>query len=219
MDRSGHRGGGRVDLHVHSAWSGDNDADPEEILERALEAGLDGVAFTEHYLYGASAFAEELRERWRGRILVFRGVELSTEEGHCLVFGADTDRLGLGGAPLAEVVRAADDAGGVAVPAHPFRGQASAGDRLLDIPGLRSLEGRNGLNMDAMNRRALDLAAALGIPHTGGSDAHEPRHVGACHTLFEDRVTEANLVELLLRGGYRGVDARRPSRAWIPGSL
>jgi histidinol phosphatase-like PHP family hydrolase len=65
----------RIDLHVHTRFSGDNDADPEEIVERAIERGLDGIAFTEHYSFEASEHAEQLREKY-GRTIAYprRGV-------------------------------------------------------------------------------------------------------------------------------------------------
>ena len=51
----------KIDLHVHSANSGDNPTDPEEVIITAIERGLDGIAFTEHYFYGASEGVEILR--------------------------------------------------------------------------------------------------------------------------------------------------------------
>lgn len=208
----------KIDLHVHSHESGDNDADPEEIIERAIECGLDGIAFTEHYSYGVSEQAERLREKYGKAILIFRGVEFSAKEGHCLVFGADTDRMGLKDAPLREVVRVVTGAGGVVVPSHPYRGGNSAGDLVKDLAGIAALEGCNGVNLHTMNEKAIETARMLGLPYTGGSDAHEPRDVGACYTEFEDAVTLDNLVGLLRGGRYRGVDTRKISRTPMPGA-
>src|SRR6266498_1132205 len=42
-----------IDLHVHTKYSGDNDADPDAVIVRAIERGLHGVAFTEHYFFEA----------------------------------------------------------------------------------------------------------------------------------------------------------------------
>jgi len=207
----------KIDLHVHSHESGDNDADPEEVVERAIERGLDGIAFTEHYSYGASEQAERLREKYGRALLIFRGVEFSAREGHCLVFGADTDRLGLKDAPMHEVVRVVNEAGGVVIPSHPYRGGGTgAGDLVLYLAGIAALEGCNGVNLAAMNLKAIETARSLGLPHTGGSDAHEPRDVGSCYTEFEDAVTLTNLVGLLRQGRYRGVDVRKVSRAPLP---
>jgi histidinol phosphatase-like PHP family hydrolase len=83
----------KIDLHVHSIYSGDNDSDPEESVCKALRLNLDGIAFTEHYSYAASEPVEILREKYGDRIMIFRGVEFSAAEGHCLIFGVDTDKL------------------------------------------------------------------------------------------------------------------------------
>lgn len=209
----------RVDLHVHSRNSGDNDADPEEIVERAIERGLDGIAFTEHYSYAASADVERLREKYGRDIVLFRGVEFSAAEGHCLVFGADTDRLAVKNAPASDLVRIVAAAGGVVVPSHPYRGANSMGDLVRTLPGIAALEGCNGVNLHPLNVRAIEAARARGLPATGGSDAHAAREVGSCYTEFEERVAPETLPGLLMSGRYRPVDVRKVSRMLFRGPL
>jgi predicted metal-dependent phosphoesterase TrpH len=63
--------------------------------------------------------------------------------------------------------------------------------------------------------KAIEAAAALMLPITGGSDAHTPVDVGSCFTEFDDVVTAENLVEALKAGKYRGVDSRKISRSLI----
>ena len=202
----------KIDLHVHSSNSGDNDADLEEMIERAVRLGLDGIAITEHYTYAASEPVERLREKYRDAIMLLRGVEFSAAEGHCLVFGADTDRLGIANAPVRDVVRAVNEAGGIVIPSHPFRSMNSLGDVVLDLAGIGGLEGYNGANMHAMNSRAVETAAKLRLPFTGGSDAHAPSEVGSCYTEFDDPVVPATFLSLLKAGRYRGIDTRKISR-------
>ncbi len=202
----------RIDLHVHSKYSGDSSSEPEEIIERALELGLDGVAFTEHYSYEASEPVEPLREKYRGEVLILRGVEFSTREGHCLVFGFNTDRALPKYAPLGEVLRIVHSNGGVVIPSHPFRGTNSIGDAIRTIEGLFAIEGFNGYNMHPSNMKAVELAEELGLSFTGGSDAHEPHEVGQCYTEFFDPVTEENFLALLRKGRYTGRDIRKISR-------
>ncbi len=205
----------KIDLHVHSKYSTDNDADPEETILRAIELGLQGIAFTEHYYYGASEPVEVLKEKYGNSIRIFRGVEFSTAEGHCLVFGVDTDRLSMKYAPVADVVRIVHDAGGVVIPSHPYRSVNSLGDLVLSIYGIAALEGYNGCNMYPFNVRAIEAAGMLKLPFTGGSDAHAPQEVGSCFTEFDDEVTEENFIALLRAGKYRGVDRRKISRMMI----
>jgi predicted metal-dependent phosphoesterase TrpH len=202
----------KIDLHVHTKYSGDNDADPEETIVRAIEAGLHGIALTEHYYYEASESAEILREKYGEQILVLRGVEFSTNEGHCLVFGVDTDKLGIKYAPVEDVLRFVNKAGGVVIPSHPFRPGTSLGDLVRSVNGIAGLEGCNGANMYAYNVKAINAAKELHLPYTGGSDAHEPREVGSCYTEFRKVVTYDNFIDALKEGNFQGVDSRKISR-------
>ncbi len=202
----------RIDLHVHSRYSGDNDSDPEESVIRAIGLKLDGIAFTEHYSYAASEPVERLREKYRDKILIFRGVEFSSAEGHCLIFGVDTDTMSIGHLPVHEIVRAVLSSGGAVIPSHPFRRGTGMGDSLKGLSGICAVEGYNGCNLHAFNVRAIEIAAELGLPFTGGSDAHAPEEVGSCYTEFYSPVTYANFIELLKTGNYRGFDTRKISR-------
>jgi predicted metal-dependent phosphoesterase TrpH len=204
----------RIDLHVHSRYSGDTDYEPEEAVLQAISRDLQGIVFTEHYSYAASEYVERLREKYRGTILLFRGVEFSSADGHCLVFGADTDKLMIKYAPAEDVVRMVTLHGGVVIPSHPYRRGNSLGDSILELKGITAVEGYNGCNMHAFNVRAIEAARNLCLPYTGGSDAHSPGEVGSCFTEFNDRVTPDNFIGLLKGGNYRGVDTRKISR-WI----
>ena len=205
----------KIDLHIHSRNSGDNDADPEETVSRAIELGLDGIAFTEHYSFEASEHVERLRERYRGAIMLFRGVEFSAAEGHCLVFGVDTDRLDMRFAPIRDIVRIVTMTGGVVIPTHPYRGGNSVGELLFALPGISAVEGYNGANMHAMNAKAIAAAGKMSLPYTGGSDAHQPIEVGSCYTVFDDAVTYENFLPLLRAGRFTGMDKRKISRAMV----
>ncbi|MFA5074261.1 MAG: PHP domain-containing protein [Nitrospirota bacterium] len=204
-----------IDLHVHSKYSEDNNADPEETVQYALERGLHGIAFTEHYSYGASEFVEALGDKYSSSILLFRGVEFSADEGHCLVFGFDPDNLIQKHTPVDEIIRVADTMGGVVIPSHPYRPGTSLENQIFDIPGIVALEGCNGVNTPEMNAKAISAARKLGLPYTGGSDAHESENVGLCYTEFDQEVTYENFIDLLKAGKYRGIDIRKPSGTWF----
>jgi histidinol phosphatase-like PHP family hydrolase len=48
----------KIDLHIHTKSSGDNYTEPEEAVLHAIESGLHGLAFTEHYFYEAEKNTE-----------------------------------------------------------------------------------------------------------------------------------------------------------------
>ena len=205
----------KIDIHIHTKFSGDNYTEPEETVLHAIEINLQGIAFTEHYSYEASEHAERLREKYKDRIMIFRGVEFSAAEGHCLVFGVNTDKLSIKNAPVEEVIKAVNGSGGIVIPSHPFRGGNSLGDNIELIRGFSAIEGYNGYSHHSQNTKAVEAAKRLQIPYTGGSDAHEAKEVGACFTEFYDEVTFDNFLDLLKAGNYKGVDTRKVSRAWI----
>ena len=203
-----------VDLHVHSRESGDNNSDPEETIRCAIERELGGIAFTEHNLYHFSEPIEVLREEYGKRILLLRGVEFSCLEGHCLVFGVDTDNLVPRHATIDELIDKVNRAGGAVIPSHPYRGGTSVGDLVKSVKGITAVEGFNGCNMHVFNAKAIAAAEAMKLPFTGGSDAHSPDEVGSCYTAFSERVTDDNFISLLKAGSYVGIDTRRVGRLW-----
>ena len=197
-----------IDLHVHTALGGDAMAAPEDLIDRALALGLDGICVVEHDSYEASETAALFGEG--SGLVVLRGVEVTTDVGHVLVYGVTDDgwrEVAAGGVVGAQaLVDYVREAGGVAVAAHPFRNDpTSMEDRLAALAGLFAVEGLNGKALRSENAAACAFANRYGLPITGGSDAHMPGHVGRCVTAFERRVeTEAELAAELRAGRFAG---------------
>jgi predicted metal-dependent phosphoesterase TrpH len=197
----------------------------EELIEAAIEAGLDGVAVTEHLVIGGAKVAQEIGRHKYG-YPVFCGVEAkATIFGDVLVFGCHRDfepRI-----PWLVLRRIVSEAGGVLIPAHPFRrwDRHSLWNYLEDrgltlngrlakmdfVQGLTAIEVCNDGCRAEENAEAADLARILGLPGVGGSDAHVATSVGCAATWFANEIaTDAELVAALKQGGYRAVD--RPRR-------
>jgi predicted metal-dependent phosphoesterase TrpH len=196
-----------IDLHCHSKYSDDNHLEPEELIHKAHELGLDGVCFTEHHSVESS---------WRiPRItppegfVVFRGVEVSTEAGHLLVYGVKDDSWNQWGRnnflKLAKVVESVHALGGICVPAHPFRGWDSIGDGVLSFAGFDAIETHNGSNGPDQNERAVEAALKLGLPSVGGSDCHYLERVGRAVTDFDNYFsTMSEMIREIRAGRCRG---------------
>jgi hypothetical protein len=120
--------------------------------------------------------------------------------------------------------RACADYGAFMVINHPFRyfpGPSSLlfGDRwragsltLEELCGhpvfgiVDAVEVLNGGCIDRENHLAAEVAAALGLPRVGGSDAHMPLEIGRFATRFErDITTEAEMLEELRAGRFEAV--------------
>lgn len=214
-----------IDLHTHTSYSsGCSRMTAGELIEAAIDAGLDGVAVTEHLVVDGAEVAQALGRRKYG-FPVFCGVEVNTTIfGDVLVFGCRRNfdfRV-----PWIVLRDTVARAGGVLIPAHPYRrwdrfalwnhletngirlnGQLAKCDF---VQGLTALEVRNGGCKPQENDDAAALARALALPGVGGSDAHWPERVGQAATWFPGEITtDEALVAALKRGGYRAVGRQR----------
>lgn len=197
-----------IDLHCHSKFSQDNHLEPEDLIRRAKELGLDGVCFTEHHSIQCSWPLE--RMKLPERFLVFRGVEISTDCGHLLVYGLKDDSWNTWGRnsylKLPRIIEAVHSLGGICVPAHPFRGWESLGEVIYSAEGLDAVETHNGVNGTMQNRIAMEAAEKLGLPSLGGSDCHYVDQVGRACTEFLNPIrTLEDLVREIKAGNCRGI--------------
>lgn len=201
-----------LDLHLHTtAYSPCSVMSPDELMIAAKDAGLDGVCITEHNVVWSRDEAQEL-SRKHG-LVVLRGVEITTTGGDILVYGMEAVPKGL--VSPATLKSKVDEAGAVAIAAHPFRGFLVFGFGALELDvesamenptfaHVHGLEVCNGLVTDDENHFAHQVAEALGLIEIGGSDAHRPSGVGTCVTGFEDRIEdEKALVKAILSGRFR----------------
>ena len=80
----------RVDLHLHTCLSpcGSLEMSPRQIVETALEQGLDAIAVTDHNSTLQCSEIQALGEEYG--LVVFAGAEVTTrEEAHCVALFAD----------------------------------------------------------------------------------------------------------------------------------
>ncbi len=205
------------DIHVHTRQFSDcSFINPEEVIPRALAARLDGLALTEHGTRWPDEPFEALRRQAEANGLVLiNGQEIYTTdarnkmEGEFLVFGIDHSLTGSYSArQLVEVVHSE---GGILIAAHPYKLSRNgrthyygAGDGLyhLAVDGLELHHPDHGESALRKARKAMEV---LGIPGTGGSDAHKPFAIGTFVTLFDAAVrNETDFIREIRLGNVRG---------------
>ncbi len=197
----------RIDLHCHSKYSADNHLEPEAVIEQAIKMDLEGVCFTEHDAMMPSWPLEKIRipEGFH----VFRGVEISTDRGHLLVYGIKDNSWNIWSSHnylnALQVIENVHRLGGLCVPAHPFRRWDSFGDHVFQMNGFDAIETHNGLNLEDMNEKAVQAARLRNLPSIGGSDCHKKDQVGRAFTEFRDPVhTMEELIEEIKKGNCIG---------------
>ncbi|MDM8544362.1 CehA/McbA family metallohydrolase [Desulfococcaceae bacterium HSG9] len=197
----------RIDLHCHSKYSLDNSFEPELLIKQAIKLNLDGVCFTEHDSLEASWPVTEIKVP--EGFYVFRGLEISTDKGHLLVYGLKDDSWNtwyMNSYPDAQaVIKKVRLMGGVCAPAHPFRPCDSFAGELLRMDNFDAVETHNGRDSPDMNRKALGTSRILGLPSIGGSDCHHKWQVGRAYTLFKNPVyTSEALADEIRKGNCQG---------------
>ena len=192
----------RLDMHVHSRHSPDGRVPLERWVNQLGYVGLQGFALTDHNsIEGHGRLRELAREYPMYRFLP--GVEVSTREGHLLVYGV-AERPPVH-RPLAETLDWVRARGAVSVLAHPFRWAHGVGRRVADRALADGVEAMNGHNAEIANARAELVAARRNLAATGGSDAHEVRDLGRAFTEFPADVASVDdLLAALRRRSVHG---------------
>ncbi len=199
----------KFDIHIHtSRYSPCSSIDPFELLPRAAEAGLSGIAIVEHNaLWSEEDIGLLKRESGADNMCVFPGVEIRSRHGDLLIFGLRDLRNIRPGDPARHILEAVHDRGGAVVVAHPTRYGMGCDQILLgmDFDGMEVMSS----NMCADEQdRALALSSCSGIKAIGASDAHTLHSVGDYYTVFDAPIANIEqFVSALREGRFRTVFA------------
>jgi len=180
----------KIDHHLHtSRHSPDSEIDPFQLVEHAVRIGLDGLVITEHDYQWESDELAELADR-AAPLRVFSGAEISTREGHFLVYGLpalDEVPPGIALTKLLKVVRRNRAA---IVAAHPFRWDQPFDTFIAEHgPAFDALElVSNNITKETRSKTEALLHANPSMGATGSSDAHELDVVGCYFTEFADSI-------------------------------
>lgn len=189
-----------VDMHIHTTnGASDSQLGPDEMAEIAKGIGLTGVNASEHDRvwdhYVATAFRKQ-----HPYLFLSPGMEVSTDLGHIVVVGMKEYVGGI--RKCSELRRVTKEMGAFMLVAHPFRHffdpvnftrhgkqpPEMTVENMKKLPVFElvdAIEVLNGANTMRENYFALQVATALGLPGTGGSDAHSRSGVGYYCTEFE----------------------------------
>ena len=207
-----------IDIHTHTyPGSDDSFLTPEQLVAEAKRLGLDGVCITEHDGFWAAEDIDRLSRTFD--FPIFPGCEVTTEDGHLLVYGLRKYIFGMHRSSF--VKRLVDEVGGAIVVAHPYRrtfrpdeSETPEGyDRMLDRACRNdafslsdAVEVLNGRGSERENEFSHRIADRLGMQGTGASDAHRLGDLGTFATEFERPVrTLDDFISELRAGRFRSV--------------
>ncbi len=196
----------RIDLHIHTyPRSSCSHIEPKELLRQAYRMGLDGLCLTEHQALWSLQEVEGMVQE--GGMQIFRGNEITTNQGDILVLGYEEDVKGV--VMIQELRKQVKASEGLMIAAHPFRGFLLFGISQLQVnieeacqrtifQYVDGVEIFNSKVTDPENDMARQVAERLGLLAVAGSDAHRIDEVGRGVTILEHPVrNERELIEAL----------------------
>jgi predicted metal-dependent phosphoesterase TrpH len=182
---------------------------------KAIEAGLAGIALTEHDIWWPLADLQQLQRRFP-ELTIMRGIEYTCSEGHFLVFLPNPENGKLPDwCSVSELIPLVHDNGGVVIWAHPFRFSKTWPDWLEHTPP-------DGMEVASsnMNRRAETMAARVaadrGIIRFRNSDAHHLSILGGYGNELDMSLTSVEDFITYVREHARGEASKHTSFAEAP---
>lgn len=188
----------RVDLHVHTKYSGDCVLSPDKLIDACEKMGIKCIAVTDHDTIEG---AIKLKEIAPFKVII--GEEIRTQDGEINgLFLIEEIPPGLS---AEETIRRIKSQGGLVYIPHPFsffRREAMYIDKLHEIYShadiIECYNGRNFLFFE--NRRAIKFARERDIAMGGGSDTHYQGEIGNIFVEMEDFTTSQEFLSNLKRG-------------------
>jgi predicted metal-dependent phosphoesterase TrpH len=199
-----------IDLHIHSHISKAGVQEPEEIILKAKNVGLDGVCFVEDQPIREWKELTELGKTHG--IAVFFGRLLSADHGDFLFYPANPadaakEKLvkSSNGVPTFDEIRdSLRSTKGVLAAAHPYKTGTDnpLGDRIFRLDGLDAIQVRNGSCKTIVNDFALEASFHLKVAAIGGSETTDSlATIGRGATLFLESIdSQEELIEALQAG-------------------
>jgi len=158
-----------ADLHIHTVYSADSLIQPKTLVDMlAAHNYIKIAAVTDHNSIRGCRVTLELARAYPD-ILIIPGTEITTDNGDMLIIGT-TELPPKPWTPqnVADYARSID---AISIIAHPFRSYGM-GNYARNIK-VDAIEVLNGGTDKTANTQAKQFAKELGLPGTGGSDAHQ----------------------------------------------
>jgi predicted metal-dependent phosphoesterase TrpH len=196
-----------IDLHCHSRFSADGVSEPEAMIAEARERGLHGFAITDHNTSACVDYFEQHGYLNKAGtpvdgLLIIPGQEITTAEGHLLALGVSMPD-NLKGIAAIDAVRLIHEAGGLAIPPHPYDFfRAGIREPVLQTLDIDAIEVFNAATtLKRYNKHAFQYAQERGLPMTAASDAHDSAALGTAYSILEaDEFSVRGVMQAILKG-------------------
>ena len=195
----------RVDLHVHTIFSGDSSISPRLLVDQLHNQSLiKAIAITDHDTVKGYNRVKDLARSYED-LTIIPGVEITTEDGDLIVLGVNKSLK----KPISldSAIDFATTNGGVIIIPHPYRSMG-IGDLGFEIDA-HAVEVINPTATKKENKLASNLAEMKNLPGVAGSDAHSPKELWTVFTEVDAQQSVDALLKSIRKGLVRPINNSR----------
>jgi predicted metal-dependent phosphoesterase TrpH len=193
----------KIDLHVHcSERSGCGRSAEEEQIQAAIAAGLDAMAFTDHFKFIPPVRQAELNNKY-APFLIFRGIEVTASLEDFIVLGVGDAELESQSWTYPNLHGFVRMRKGYIIMAHPFRYHSELSPEVIALPP-DAIEVRSVNTPAEAERRIREVATNLKLQLMWNSDAHIATAMGSYFNVIDSApVTDKELPAALRKSNIR----------------
>ena len=180
----------KLDLHVHTIYSGDSFITPEIALKYAKIKKLDGFAITDHDTLKAYNILK--KKNHNNELIIIPGMEIKTHIGEVIGLFIN-EEINVRDNSFVSIVEKIKENNGLVVIPHPFdflRGNRLKINLLSDNMIKKYIDGIEIINSRIIFKRCINKARKFNRKYqlfeTGGSDAHSNEEIGNGYTFIND---------------------------------
>lgn len=180
----------KLDLHVHTIYSGDSFITPEIALKYAKIKKLDGFAITDHDTLKAYNILR--KKNHNNELIIIPGMEIKTHIGEVIGLFIN-EEINVRDNNFVSIVEKIKENNGLVVIPHPFdflRDNRLKINLLSDNMIKKYIDGIEIINSRIIFKRCVNKARKFNRKYqlfeTGGSDAHSNEEIGNGYTIIND---------------------------------
>jgi len=197
----------KIDLHIHTNFSWDGFSSPKEVVDLAIQKGIDCICITDHsQIQGA---IEAMKYGFDKNILVIPGIEILSMEGDIL--GINVKKIIPDFLAPEETIQEIKKQGGMAVIPHPFWPLSNLKNNREALLSADAIEVLNADMFRFINKKALLFSKKYNLAFTAGSDAHRAKFIGRAYLeIPQNNLSEKEVIEQIknkagqIKGGELG---------------
>jgi len=173
----------KIDLHIHSKYSGDSLSEPSDILKTAKKTGLAGIAVVDHGTIEGGLKTAKANKDESFKVII--GAEIKTDSGEVIGYFLNQEISSRSFGDVIDEMKAQDAIISIPHPFDVFRKnrikKPEAASKYVDLVEVFN----SRCILDLFNKKALEFSEKFNLGVTAGTDAHHLEEIGTAGVMLK----------------------------------